>query len=101
MLKLIGTTVLTAVIVVSLNAAITVMPLSPVRKLTTVTIAGLWIGLAIALAPPASMLSTATPVAMRSVSCWPCRWLRSGRGAVVRARARNLAGSCRCRCCSD
>src|SRR4030088_656415 len=50
MLDLIGAMVLTAAIVVNLNATITMMPLSPVQKLTTVTIAGLWIGLAIALA---------------------------------------------------
>ena len=50
MLDLIGTTVLTAVIAVNLNAAIVTMPLSATEKLTTVTIAGLWIGFAIALA---------------------------------------------------
>lgn len=62
MLELIGTTVLTAVIAVTLNAAITMMPLSPVQKLTTVTIAGLWIGLAIAFATTGIYASTATPV---------------------------------------
>ena len=49
MLDLIGTTVLTAVIAVNLNAAIVTMPLSATEKLTTVTIAGLWIGFVIAL----------------------------------------------------
>ena len=44
MLDLIGTTVLTAVIAVNLNAAIVTMPLSATEKLTTVTIAALWIG---------------------------------------------------------
>lgn len=39
MLDLIGTTVLTAVIAVNLNAAIVTMPLSATEKLTTVTIA--------------------------------------------------------------
>jgi hypothetical protein len=62
MLELIGTTVLTAAIAVTLNAAITMMPLSPVQKLTTVTVAGLWIGLAIALATTGIYASTATPV---------------------------------------
>lgn len=41
MLDLIGTTVITAAIVVNLNAAIMVMPLSSAQKLTAVTIAGL------------------------------------------------------------
>ena len=67
MLELIGTTVLTAVIVVSLNAAIAAMPLSPVRKLTTVTIAGLWIGLAIALGTTGIYAFAATPVPMVGV----------------------------------
>lgn len=62
MLDLIGTTVLTATIVVILNAVITMMPLSPAQKLTTVTIAGLWIGLAIALAATGIYAATATPV---------------------------------------
>jgi hypothetical protein len=62
MIELIGTTVLTAAIAVTLNAAITMMPLSPVQKLTTVTVAGLWIGLAIALATTGIYASTATPV---------------------------------------
>ena len=62
MLDLIGTTILTASIAVNLNAAITTMPLSPVQKLTTVSIAGLWIGLAIALATTGIYAATATPV---------------------------------------
>jgi hypothetical protein len=62
MLDLIGAMVLTAAIVVNLNAAITMMPLSPVQKLTTVAIAGLWIGLAIALATTGIYAATATPV---------------------------------------
>jgi hypothetical protein len=62
MLELIGTTVLTAIIALSLNAAITAMPMSSAQKLTTVTIAGLWIGLAIALATTGIYASTATPV---------------------------------------
>ena len=62
MLDLIGTTVLTAMIAVNLNAAIAMMPMSPVQKLTTVTIAGLWIGLAIALGTTGIYASTATPV---------------------------------------
>jgi len=62
MLDLIGTTVLIAAIAVILNATITTMPLSAVQKLTTVTIAGLWIGLAIALATTGIYTSQATPV---------------------------------------
>ena len=62
MLELIGTTVLTAIIALILNAAITAMPMSSAQKLTTVTIAGLWIGLAVALATTGIYASTATPV---------------------------------------
>src|SRR2546423_7959678 len=62
MLELIGTTILTAAIAVNLNAAITTMPLSPLQKLTTVSIAGLWIGFAIALATTGIYAPTATPV---------------------------------------
>src|SRR5712671_3302514 len=62
MLDLIGAMVLTAAIVVNLNATITVMPLSRVSKLTTVAVAGLWIGLAIALATTGIYAATTTPV---------------------------------------
>jgi hypothetical protein len=67
MLDLIGTIAFTAAIAVNLNAFITMMPLSPVQKLTTVTIAGLWIGLAIALASTGIYTSTAMPVPMVGV----------------------------------
>ena len=50
MLDLIGTTLITAAIVVNLNATIMMMPLSSAQRLTAVAIAGLWIGLAIARA---------------------------------------------------
>jgi phosphate/sulfate permease len=66
MLDLIGTTVITAAIVVNLNAVITMMPLSSAQRLTGVAIAGLWIGLAIALAG-----REFTPM-------WPRRCRRSG-----------------------
>ena len=62
MLDLIGTIVITAAIVVNLNAAIMVMPLSSAQKLTAVTIAGLWIGLAIALAGTGVYADVAAPV---------------------------------------
>jgi len=62
MLDLIGTTVLTAVIAVILYAVIAMMPLSSTQKLTTVTIAGLWIGFAIALATTGIYAAAATPV---------------------------------------
>jgi hypothetical protein len=62
MLDLIGTMVLTAAIAVNLNAAITMMPLSSAQKLTTVALAGLWIGLAVALASAGVYAVTDTPV---------------------------------------
>ncbi len=62
MLDLIGTAVLPAAIAVNLNATIAMMPLSSAQKLTTVAIAGLWIGLAIALANAGIYAVTATPV---------------------------------------
>ena len=49
-------------IAVNLNAAITTMPLSSRQKLATVTITGLWIGFAIALATTGIYAATATPV---------------------------------------
>jgi len=68
MLDVIGTTVLTAVIAVNLNAIIVTMPLSATEKLTTVTIAGLWIGFAIALANTGVYASPATPPAIGIVA---------------------------------
>jgi len=62
MLDLIGATVITAAIVVNLNAAIMMMPLSSAQKLTAVAIAGLWIGLAIALAGTGVYADVAAPV---------------------------------------
>ncbi len=62
MLDLIGTTVLTAAIAINLNATIASMPLSSAQKLTTVAIAGLWIGLAIALASTGIYAATASPL---------------------------------------
>ena len=87
MLELIGTTVLTAVIAVNLNAAVTTMPISPVQKLTTVTIAGLWIGLAIALGATGIYASTATPVpAVGVILALPL--LAIGGAALLSARVR-------------
>ena len=68
MLDLVGTTVLTAMIAVNLNATIVSMPLSSAQKLTTVTIAGLWIGFAIALATTGIYSSPATPPAIGVVA---------------------------------
>src|SRR5260221_9955877 len=62
MLDLIGTTVIIAAIVVNLNAVITMMPLSSTQRLTAVAFAGLWIGLAIALAGTGTYADVATPV---------------------------------------
>ena len=87
MLELIGTTVLTAVIAVILNATITMMPMSPVQKLATVTIAGLWIGFAIALATTGIYASTATPVpAVGVVLALPL--VAIGGAALLSARVR-------------
>jgi hypothetical protein len=61
MLDLIGTIFLTAAVAVNLNATITAMPLSSIQKLTTVTITGLWIGFAIALATTGIYAPTSTP----------------------------------------
>jgi hypothetical protein len=47
---------------VNLNATIVTMPLSSVQKLTVVAFAGLWIGLAIALATSGIYSPTASPV---------------------------------------
>jgi len=62
MLDLIGTMLLTAAIALNLNATIATMPLSSAQKLTAVAIAGLWIGLAIALANTGIYAATETPV---------------------------------------
>jgi hypothetical protein len=62
MLDLIGTTVLTAAMAVNFNATIVGMPLSPAQRLTTAAMAGLWIGLVIALATIGIYAATAAPV---------------------------------------
>jgi len=87
MLELIGTTVLTAVVAVSLNAAITMMPLSPVQKLTTLTLAGLWTGLTIALATTGIYASTATPVPVVGVML-AVPLVAIGAAALLSARVR-------------
>jgi len=87
MLDLIGTTVLTAAIAVNLNATITTMPLSTVQKLTTVAIAGLWIGLAIALATTGIYASQATPVPVVGVMVG-LPLIVVGSAALVSARVR-------------
>jgi hypothetical protein len=68
MLDLIGTTVLTAVIALQLNAAIITMPLSLAQKLMTVVVAGLWIGFAIALGSTGIYESPAPPPAIGVVA---------------------------------
>jgi hypothetical protein len=62
MLDLIGTSTMVAVIAVNLNATVTVLQLSSVQTLATVTAAGLWIGLAIALAGTEAYAAGPTPV---------------------------------------
>jgi hypothetical protein len=72
MLDLIGTMLLTAAIMVNLNAAIAMMALSTAGKLTTVAIAGMWIGLAIGLATIGIYAATATPVPVVGLMVgWP------------------------------
>src|SRR5262245_14740563 len=68
MLDLIGTTVLTAAIALNLNAAVITMPLSSAKKLMTVTVAGLWIGFAIALGSTGIYESPAIPPAIGVVA---------------------------------
>lgn len=87
MLDLIGTTVLTAAIAVNLNATITMMPLSPVQKLTAVALAGLWIGFAIALSSTGIYAVTSTPVpAIGVIAGLPL--LAAGLAVLWSARAR-------------
>jgi hypothetical protein len=62
MLDLIGTIFLTAAMAVCFNAVLGGMPLSPVQKLITVAMAGLWIGLVIALAAIGLYVATAAPM---------------------------------------
>jgi hypothetical protein len=72
MLDLIGAMLLTAAIVVNVNAAIAMMPLSTAGKLTTVATAGMWIGLAIGLATIGIYAATATPVPVVGLMVgWP------------------------------
>ncbi|MGB8399369.1 hypothetical protein [Bradyrhizobium sp.] len=87
MLDLIGTIVLTATIAVILNAAITMMPLSLMQKLSTAAIAGLWIGLAIALATTGIYAATATPVPVVGVMAGLPVIVVAG-AALLSARAR-------------
>ena len=89
MLDLIGTTVLTAAIAVNLNAAIVAMPLSSVQKLTGVALAGLWIGLVIALATTGIYASTSTPVpAVGVMAGLPV--VAAGVAALVSRKAREV-----------
>jgi hypothetical protein len=62
MLDLIGTTTMVAVIAVILNATVTVLQMSSLQRLATVSAAGLWIGLAIALAGTGVYATGPTPV---------------------------------------
>jgi hypothetical protein len=62
MLALMGTTTMIAVIALNLNATVTGLQLSSGQRLATVGIAGLWIGLAIALAGTGAYAVAASPV---------------------------------------
>jgi hypothetical protein len=88
MLDLIGTTVLTAAIAVNLNATIVTMPLSSVQKLTGVALAGLWIGLAIALGSTGIYASTAPPPAIGVMAGLPV--VAASVAALVSRRAREV-----------
>jgi hypothetical protein len=67
MLELIGTTTMIAVIAVNLNATVAVLQMSSGQRLATVTVAGLWIGLAIALAGTGIYAVSASPIPMVGV----------------------------------
>jgi hypothetical protein len=88
MLDLIGTTVLIAAIAVNLNATIVTMPLSSAQKLTGVALAGLWIGLAIALGSTGIYASTAAPPAIGVMAGLPV--VAAGVAALVSRRAREV-----------
>jgi len=62
MLDLIGITALGAAVALNLNAILAVLPMAPAQKLTTATLAGLWIGAAVALASTGIFAATTTPV---------------------------------------
>jgi hypothetical protein len=89
MLDLIGTTVLTAALAVNFNAAIVGMPLSPVQKLATAAMAGLWIGLAIALAAIGIYAAAATPVPVVGVMAG-LPLIGLGLAALLSARVRDV-----------
>ena len=62
MLELIGTATMVAVIALNLNATVTALQLSSGQRVATVTAAGLWIGLAVALAGTGIYAVGPTPV---------------------------------------
>jgi hypothetical protein len=89
MLDLIGTTVLTATMAVNFNATIVGMPLSPAQRLTTAAMAGLWIGLAIALATIGIYAATAAPVPVVGVMAG-LPLIGLGLAALLSARLRDV-----------
>jgi len=89
MLDLIGTTVLTAAMAVNFNATIVGMPLSPAQRLTTAAMAGLWIGLAIALATIGIYAATAAPVPVVGVMAG-LPLIGLGLAALLSARLRDV-----------
>jgi hypothetical protein len=88
-LDLIGTTVLTAAMAVNFNATVIGMPLSSAQKLTTVALAGLWIGLAVALATVGLYTATATPVPVVGVMAG-LPLIGIGLAALLNARVRGV-----------
>jgi hypothetical protein len=89
MLDLIGTTVLTAAMAVNFNATIVGMPLSPAQRLTTAAMAGLWIGLVIALATIGIYAATAAPVPVVGVMAG-LPLIGLGLAALLSARLRDV-----------
>jgi hypothetical protein len=87
MLDLIGTIFLTAAMAVNFNAVLGGMPLSPVQKLITVAMAGLWIGLVIALAAIGLYAATAAPMPVIGVVAG-LPLIGVGLAALLSARAR-------------
>lgn len=89
MLDLMGTTVLTAAMAVNFNATLIAMPLSSAQKLTTAALAGLWIGLAIALATVGLYAAKAAPVPVVGVMAG-LPLIGVGLAALLDARVRKV-----------
>jgi len=87
MLDLIGTTVIIAMIAVTLNVTVTVLALSSGQRLAAVTVAGGWIGLAVALAGTGIYAAGPTPVPIIGVMA-ALPLLAAALAALLSARVR-------------